>query len=279
MLAHKSVQFLAAALGLALPAQGLAQVVGLREAHRDFFVAVRGMVPQGTVVIGIRFLSNDATVFPEVALVADLEDRRLPSEGAVLRTRTSVSGISGYVTVSFDPYEVPSSQYLWAIVRFPVDCALRAVGLGGGPGIGWRPTRELEDERSLFSVEGAMNEFSPAFDISLVTATVEGPLAKPSSQGDEEGKAGGFDIRTAMQTGGRVAKFVVYLPREDKLRLDLYSVAGRHVRRLVDGTCGPGVYEFEWPGTDSDERHVARGIYVYKALMGTEVRSGKVVLK
>ena len=80
-----------AVAAMLLPATLAASVVGLRDAHREFFVGVRGVVPQGTVITGIQFYSNDATTFPEVFLAGDTEDRRLPMPAGVLRSVQDVT--------------------------------------------------------------------------------------------------------------------------------------------------------------------------------------------
>jgi hypothetical protein len=50
------------------------------------------------------------------------------------------------------------------------------------------------------------------------------------------------------------------LMHEDRVRLDLFDVAGRHVATLVDGDLGPGEHEVAWDGATS-RGPVATGVY------------------
>lgn len=256
-----------------------ARVVGLRESYEDVFVAVRGLVPEGTVVQGIRFYSNDATVFPEVLLASDGGEARLPRAGAMVRSVARVVGRPGYVTVEFPPYEVGKAEHLWAIVRFPDRSPMQAAGLGGGPAIGWREERKLEGERSLFSVMGAVNEFSPAFDISLLTRQESGLKAtETSSPPRAAGSASRLEVRTQPGIPGGGVRFHLDVPRSGYLTVDVYSIAGRRVRRLVEGNVPSGAREVSWDGRDSEGRPVASGVYLYGVELNGERRTGKVVL-
>jgi hypothetical protein len=258
-----------------------ASVVGLRDSYEDVFVAVRGMVPAGTVVRGIQFYSNDATTFPEVLLASDGTGHvRLPRAGAALRSAAGVAGEPGYVAVEFPPYEATEAQYLWAIVRFPDRSPMLAAGPGGGPAIGWREERRLPEERSFFSVQGAVNEFSPAFDISLLTgqrASLEGE-GSTSQLATAEDMPTRLDVRTRPgEPGGRLL-FRLDIPRAGHLSVDLYSIAGHRVRRLLESEVTAGTREVRWDGRDGEGHWVARGVYLYEVDLGGERRTGKVVV-
>lgn len=71
-------------------------VVGLKESYSDAYLAVRVKVPAGTTIHGIRFFSNDATLFPEVLLAVDMLQVGLPRNGSVLRSASAVSATPGY---------------------------------------------------------------------------------------------------------------------------------------------------------------------------------------
>jgi len=49
----------------------------------------------------------------------------------------------------------------------------------------------------------------------------------------------------------------------EHVRLTIYSVAGRHVRTLVDGPLPAGPHAIVWNGTDGNQRAVASGVYLY----------------
>jgi hypothetical protein len=81
------------------------------------------------------------------------------------------------------------------------------------------------------------------------------PLPLPSELGLEPGRPNPFG-------DGIRASFM--LPARDRVRLDVYDVAGRRVRRLIDGERGAGRHEAVWDGRDESGRQVANGIYVLR---------------
>ena len=54
------------------------------------------------------------------------------------------------------------------------------------------------------------------------------------------------------------------LARADNARLDVYTIAGRHVRTLVDRGLGAGPHSVMWDGTDRTGRTVGSGTYFYR---------------
>jgi hypothetical protein len=64
--------------------------------------------------------------------------------------------------------------------------------------------------------------------------------------------------------GGR---FIVVLPREGDIDLDILDAAGRHVRRLASGRVSRGRHEFTWDARADGERAVAAGRYFVRLLV------------
>ncbi|MBM3286061.1 MAG: hypothetical protein FJY88_01740 [Candidatus Eisenbacteria bacterium] len=52
------------------------------------------------------------------------------------------------------------------------------------------------------------------------------------------------------------------LPEEGPVRLQLFDVAGRRVRSLVDGILREGEHEVHWGGTDDEGSRLAQGVYL-----------------
>ncbi|MFQ5601481.1 MAG: FlgD immunoglobulin-like domain containing protein [Candidatus Krumholzibacteriia bacterium] len=269
---------------LAAPEVMAIGVVGLGEPHVNVFVAVRGLLPESTMVTGIRFHSNDATVFSEVSLATEAGGRWLPRVGTVLRSVPNVIGRPGDVTVQFPAYETTENEHLWAIVRFPDNAPLLASGLGGGPGIGWRDSPVLEDERSLFSVDGAMNEFTPAFDISFVTAMPQVGKAgasqppQPQDEKPEHLKARTYLAAGSPNPANPAARIEFGLARPMHVRLGIYNIAGRRVRDLVQGPLSAGVHQRNWNGRDDHGMLVASGIYIVTLRAAEKVLRQKLVI-
>lgn len=69
------------------------------------------------------------------------------------------------------------------------------------------------------------------------------------------------------------------LTRPDHVRIDVYSILGRHVRRLASGRLDAGVHTAIWDGRDGSGTEVPDGIYVYRAVVGDVPLSRKLVLR
>jgi len=62
------------------------------------------------------------------------------------------------------------------------------------------------------------------------------------------------------------------------VRLDIFDVSGRHVRRLLDGEQAPGMYKALWDGRNDLGHHVRSGVYFYRLQAGDETASRKMLL-
>jgi flagellar hook assembly protein FlgD len=61
--------------------------------------------------------------------------------------------------------------------------------------------------------------------------------------------------------------------------LNVYSIAGRLVRALLDGEIQtPGPYRIQWDGKDERGRSVASGVYYYKLEANGEILTNRMVL-
>ncbi len=72
-----------------------------------------------------------------------------------------------------------------------------------------------------------------------------------------------------MFSDGAVAKHV---------NLDIYNVLGQHVTSLVDIDMRPGSYRVEWDATTDKGSKVATGIYLYRLMINSEMKSKKMLL-
>ena len=79
-----------------------------------------------------------------------------------------------------------------------------------------------------------------------------------------------FNLSTAIQ---------VRLPKESRIRLDIYSILGQHVKTLAEGEYAQGIFTFLWDGTDEHGQIIASGVYLYRLLAnGSAVQSKKMIL-
>ena len=77
-------------------------------------------------------------------------------------------------------------------------------------------------------------------------------------------------------SGSTEVSFTV--PREGDVKLEVYDVAGRLVRRLVDGTVSAGSHSVTWSGADANGRSVTPGIYFMRLETEHGARTRRVVL-
>jgi hypothetical protein len=68
------------------------------------------------------------------------------------------------------------------------------------------------------------------------------------------------------------------LPAAEQVRLDVFDVAGRRVRTLVDARVEPGSHTVVWSGHDQEGHRVASGVYVYRLRAGSFVATRRMVL-
>ena len=64
------------------------------------------------------------------------------------------------------------------------------------------------------------------------------------------------------------------LPRDMHVMLDVYNVAGQHVRTLVNGFGYAGQHAVTWDGRDAAGSSVASGVYIYR-IEGQGIRASK----
>ncbi len=62
------------------------------------------------------------------------------------------------------------------------------------------------------------------------------------------------------------------------VRLNVYDIHGRLVRKLLNGNLPANNYLTRWDGTDDNNKAVASGVYIYKLQVGNNWLSGKMIL-
>lgn len=68
------------------------------------------------------------------------------------------------------------------------------------------------------------------------------------------------------------------VPRDGRVRVAIYDLAGRLVRRLVEGNLTAGRHEATWDGADDAGRAAAAGVYLLRLVDGQAAVSAKLVL-
>jgi flagellar hook assembly protein FlgD len=60
--------------------------------------------------------------------------------------------------------------------------------------------------------------------------------------------------------------------------LEVYTLTGRRVATLVNGSIGAGSHQVTWDGKDSSGRDVASGVYYYRVYAEEGSQAGKMIL-
>jgi hypothetical protein len=71
---------------------------------------------------------------------------------------------------------------------------------------------------------------------------------------------------------------VLALPSSERVTVRIYDPAGRLVRTLADNQMAAGEHRFVWDGRDGSGRGVASGVYLVRAVAGSETVVRKLVL-
>ncbi len=90
--------------------------------------------------------------------------------------------------------------------------------------------------------------------------------------------AGFFLGRAAPNPSNRPVAISYQLPKQARVRLEVYNIAGQHISTLVDAVQEAGYYSRSWNLKDRSQQRVANGIYFYKLTAGEYQNVGKMVL-
>jgi hypothetical protein len=80
-----------------------------------------------------------------------------------------------------------------------------------------------------------------------------------------------------FRSGGSTT-IVLAVPQPERVRIDVFDLRGRRVRRLFEGELSERIIRLRWDGRDDGGRVAASGIYLCKAVFGDLSVSRKVVL-
>lgn len=80
-----------------------------------------------------------------------------------------------------------------------------------------------------------------------------------------------FSVRAYPNPFNPRTTIAFHLPRDTAVDLDIYDLAGRHVRTLLGGVPLPaGAHGMDWSGKDESDRQVAAGVYFYRLIAGAD---------
>ena len=110
------------------------------------------------------------------------------------------------------------------------------------------------------------------------TGALGDPAFAAASTGILDGEPTALFLRAAPNPFRGAATLQYRVPVLAPVRLVVYDLSGRAVRRLVMEEQPAGDYTIRWNGTDDASQHVGAGLYVYRLSVGARSASGKLVL-
>jgi hypothetical protein len=88
-----------------------------------------------------------------------------------------------------------------------------------------------------------------------------------------------YQLGAAYPNPARGMATIAYqLPREDRVELSVYNIAGQRVRTLARGDQPAGYHTVRWDGRDDCGQRVSAGIYLYRLTTPSYARTGKLSL-
>ena len=113
--------------------------------------------------------------------------------------------------------------------------------------------------RGMFSADN----FSSAMDVSPENLQV------PTGYALYQNVPNPFNASTKIQ---------YQIMEQARVRINIYDLLGREVKRLVNEWQSPGNHEIFWDGTDNLGRSAAGGVYIYHVQAGSFSQSRKMIL-
>ncbi len=131
---------------------------------------------------------------------------------------------------------------------------------------------------SSFELGGLIDGISPSTKDKLIEEILEflGIATGIEEYENPAAVAGKVSVFPNPATGH--VRLSVTLQRTLDVSIDLYNVLGQLVKRLCHSSLAPGEHEFGWNFCDERNRKLAPGTYFYRASLGDETLTGKVLL-
>ena len=200
------------------------------------------------------FVVGPTTVYPP--RVAPGVSRSFRINGSIQRDTLRVSPFSGPVT--------------WSLLGAPASATL-------GDSVLTIAASSSQATRSLYfqaiATDGAARRDTAWFHVVDPGKPLEAPVGvapRPT--------AGGLGLRLGSENPARGAVTLrCSVPGRGLVRLDLYDLAGRRVRRLLDEYAGAGERTLVWDGRDDAGRTVPAGVYLARLEQGRAARQLKLL--
>lgn len=128
---------------------------------------------------------------------------------------------------------------------------------GGNTGFGLNHFENIDDSQTEFTIHTQFGSINPPFYTVCFPVGIEDTdeLAIITSAELHQNYPNPFNPVTSIE---------FKLPKRMEVKLVIYDVLGRQVRKLLDGDQNPGGHKVYWNGTNDDGQFVGSGIYFYR---------------
>jgi hypothetical protein len=128
---------------------------------------------------------------------------------------------------------------------------------GGSTGFGLNHFENIDDSQTEFTIHTQFGSINPPFYTICFPVGIEDPdeLAIITSAELRQNYPNPFNPVTSIE---------FKLPKRMEVKLVIYDVLGRQVRKLLDGQQNPGGHKVYWNGTNDEGQFVGSGIYFYR---------------
>jgi hypothetical protein len=254
------------------PSEAFDHVAGPVSSESGARLVKKFQIARGAVIVGVEFVNNDdSVVFPALAILRG-PARRI-SEATVIAEWTNVRATSAHrVRVSIDPVTLERDSEILVAVSFPASTGVRSVGDGAGIG-----ATRLADASETCFVAATADQPLQAIDLDFGFDLVLQGSSKSAGASPADAVVA-KDYLLSANPSARIATIGFGLETGKPVRLSIYDVAGREVRRLVDSDLPAGVHARDWDGRDASGSVVAAGVYFARLAAGDRVLTQKIVL-
>lgn len=165
--------------------------------------------------------------------------------------------------------ESPNETALDSVTIYHINSGINTVDTGPNLNVGRRELMAVKIENNIY-VFGGVDQFGfvvPAVE-KLDVSTAIG-ISPPPAPGD-------FALFHNYPNPFNSTTTISYrVGQPGRVRIDIYSVLGRHISTLVDEKKLPGIYEIQWNGLDTYGKPVSSSIYFYRLSAGNHISESK----
>ncbi len=208
---------------------------------------------------------NDPAAAPEMAWEFPV------AEGTAVEVRL-------YLAELFSGVANPGERVFDVLVEGEVPAAFTSLDpseMGAGPMVAaWVSVVQLvtDGNLSLEFVHGLQDPAIKGIEVIDVTNEI-------SAAGEDDGIPERFALLGAYPNPFNPSTTIAFeLPSSTMVRLGIYDLQGRLVRRLVDGHLPAGSHGIVWDGRDRSGRTVGSGVYLYRFLAAGLEETRKIML-